>query len=102
MYDLPLSYGNDIRLDFRNVVPGSSPVAYQNYGAGTTAQLVVGKPGAIVATASAVISTYHATVRVESTVADGIKANVLWRFIVSNGGDDVVACNGKTVRYDGA
>lgn len=101
IYNLPLSYGNDVRLDFQNVLPGSSPASYQNYAAGTTAQLVIGKPGAILATANAVISTYHAVVRLESSVADGIKAGSLWRFIVSNSGDDVVACNGKTVRFDG-
>ena len=25
VYDLPLSYGSDIKVDFRNVIPGSDP-----------------------------------------------------------------------------
>lgn len=102
VYGLPLSKGGDLIVDFRNKVPGSDPPAYADYPDGVQIKLVIDTDTPIQATA--VMSTSHAVVRVESEVADTIPGGKLWRCIYQQAGSpttDKVAANGRTERYDG-
>jgi hypothetical protein len=95
---LPLSLGGDCVVDFVRVDTAGAPVEYDP---GTTVTLTIDDTTPVVATA--VISDEHAVARVESTVADAIKAGLLWRCVVSLPGSpstEIVVGNGKTVRKD--
>lgn len=97
---LPVSLGGDIIVDFKNRVPGSDPVEYVNYPNDLTIDLVVGE-GSSKIIAPAVISTFHAVCRIESTVADTLKDGTPWACIVHVVDDDTVAINGPLERNDG-
>lgn len=102
VYGLPLSKGGDLIVDFLNKVPGSDPVAYEDYPSGVAIVLKVDTDTPI--TATAVITTHHAVVRVESEVADIIPAGKLWRCIyrvTASPATDIIVANGKTERHDG-
>jgi hypothetical protein len=101
-YFLPLSKGGDLSVDFRNN-PSNDDATFVDYDSGVTVTLVIDTDPVI--SAPATITTYHAYVKVESTVADAIAANVSWRLIVSTPTSpttETVAANGKTKRFDGA
>ena len=97
---LTLSLGRDVVVTFRNRVPGSDPVDYDDFPEGVSVRLVIGKGNSAV-TALGTISGSYATCRIESTVADAVKAGTLWRLVVSVGSDDQVPLNGTVVRADG-
>ena len=97
---LTLSLGRDVVVTFRNRVPGSDPVEYDDFPEGVSVRLVIGKGDSAV-TGLGTISGSYATCRIESTVADAVKAGTLWRVVVSLGSDDQVAINGTVVRSDG-
>ena len=97
---LTLSLGRDVVLTFRNRIPGSDPVEYTDFPAGVSVRLVIGK-GDTEVTGLGVISGSYVTCRIESSVADLIKAGTLWRLVVSLGSDDQVPINGTVVRADG-
>lgn len=101
-YEIPLSYGSDLRLVFKNKVPGSDPAEYQDFPAGTTGVFAIGKPSAVVASVAAVIDGSVAIIKVESEVVDAVRAGAVWRFVISNNGVDITAVNGKMVRSDGS
>jgi hypothetical protein len=110
-FDLPLTKGRDLYFDFIYkplLVDGSGdPILdsggnkqYQvaNYpgGAVVTLEIDTSPP----TTATATISTHHATVNVNYTLADVIASRVPWRIkMVTSGVDDVLA-HGKTKRVD--
>lgn len=102
---LPLSLGRDVVLTFRNQVPNSDPVQYQNFPSGVSVKLVIGK-GSTAVEGVATISGSEAVCRIESEEADKIRPGTLWRVVVSSDqGDysaDEVPLNGKVVRSDGA
>lgn len=97
---LPVSLHSDIIVDFKNRVPGSDPIAYTDYPGEISIDLIIGN-----IVAPAVISTYHAVCRVESTVADTITDGTLWACVVRVAGipqsDDTVPINGTIERHDG-
>ena len=107
VFGLPVSMGADIIVDFQNRVVGSEPATYEDWPAGWVVTLGIGV-GVHRVTATATVSTHHAVCRIESAVADGIKAGWPWFVAVSIPGstpgefDDVVALNGTVVRADGA
>lgn len=99
-YLLPVSKGGDIAVDFRNN-PSADQTTFVNFDAGVTVTLIIDTASPI--TAAATISTYHANVKIESTVADTIPINTVWRLIVSTPTSpptDVVAAFGKVARFD--
>jgi hypothetical protein len=90
VYELPLSKGGDLSVDFLN------------NGVGVTVTLIIDTEPAI--TKLAAVSTFHAAVKIESTVTDGIAKNTPWRLIVSSPTSpttETVAANGKVKRFDG-
>lgn len=102
IYDLPLSKGGDLSVDFRNN-PNSDGTTFVDYEAGVTVTLTIDTDPVIEADAS--IDGYHAYVKVESAVVDLVKARVAWRAVVSTPTSpptETVAANGKTQRFDGA
>lgn len=101
-YTLPLSKGQDLSVDFRNN-PSGDGTTFVAYDAGVTLTLVIDSDTPT--TAVATISTYHAVVKVESTVVDAIPAGKAWRVILSTPTSpttETVAANGKTKRFDGS
>lgn len=98
---LPLSLGRDVVLTFRNRIPDSNPVEYEDFPAGVSVRLVIGK-GESQVTGLGVISGSSATCRIDSSLTDSIKAGTFWRVVVSVGSDDQVPLNGQVVRADGA
>lgn len=102
LYDLPLVKGQDLVIDFKNKVPGSSPTEYLDYGVGVTVTLVIDSTPPT--TATAVITDHHAVCRVESTASDPLAKGLLWRCVLSLPGSPTterVPVNGVTARYDG-
>lgn len=101
VYDLPLSKGKDLVVDFQQRQNGQ----LTPYGQGVTVSLVIDMdPAPIVA--NAVIDTYHAIVTIQSEVADTVPKGKLWRCRVSVPAsgletNDLVPVNGRTIRYDG-
>ena len=107
VFSLPVSLGADVQVTFRNMTPGSDPPVYVDYPPGVGVSLVVGKSGATVAEAAAVISGSDALCEIPFATADTLKAGLPWRCVVSvpdgsGGVDSVVAVNGVVVRFDGA
>jgi hypothetical protein len=102
VYALPLTKGSDLVIDFRSN-PSGDGATFVDWDSDLTVTLVIDTAEGI--NAVAVIDGYHATVRVNYTVADVIPKNVLWRMIVSSSATtpstEIVACNGKTARFDG-
>lgn len=101
-YNLPLSKGSDLSVDFRNN-PSDDQVTFVDYDAGVTVTLVIDTPTPILA--SATIDGHHAYVKVESAVVDAITVMVAWRVIVSTPTSpttETVGANGKTKRFDGS
>jgi hypothetical protein len=101
VFDLPLSKGGDLSVDFLNN-PSGDGTTFVDYGAGVTVTLVIDTEP--VTTAPAVVSTYHAAVKLESTVTDAILPRTPWRLIVSSPTTpttETVAANGKVKRFDG-
>jgi acetyl esterase/lipase len=110
-FDLPLTKGRDLYFDFIYkplLVDGSGdPILDVN---GKKQYQVANYPGGAVVTleidtspqttATATISTHHATVSVDYALADAIATQVPWRIkMVVSGVDDVLA-HGKTKRVD--
>ena len=98
VFDLPLSKGKDLVVDFIQKIDG----VLTDYAAGMTVTLVIETDTPI--TATAVIDTYHAVCRIESTVADTIPKGKYWRVVVSyptTPTTEDVPMNGKTIRADG-
>jgi hypothetical protein len=105
---LPVSLGQDIIVTFQNVVPGSDPVAYQNFPPTVlSVSLVIGKLNNTLATGIAVISGSNATCRIPFATADSLKNDTPWRCVVvvqdSDGinTDHLTPINGVVHRYDG-
>lgn len=99
-YVLPLSKGGDLSVDFRNN-PSGNGTTFVDYDAGVTVTLVIDTTSPI--TASATMSTYHANVKIESTVADTIPATTVWRLIVgwpTSPTTETVAAYGRVKRFD--
>lgn len=102
IFNLPLSLGKDLVVDFqRQVTSGFPPVAVDTaYEAGTTVSLIIDTTPPTVAVAT--INGFHAVVRIPSEVTDHIKSKLLWRCRVSLlDATDLVPCNGQTIRFDG-
>jgi hypothetical protein len=103
MYDLPVSLGRDIIVEFKNAVPNSDPIEYTDYPAGTTVTLVITKGITEFASAVGEISGYSAICKIKHDVADTVKTGMFWRCSVTlPDEDEVVGVNGMVVRYDGA
>jgi hypothetical protein len=101
VFDLPLSKGGDLSVDFLNN-PSGDQTTFVNYGSGVTVTLVIDTTPPT--TASASVSTFHAAVKLESTVTDLIATRTPWRLIVSSPTSpttETVAANGKVKRFDG-
>lgn len=99
-YDLPLSKGGDLSVDFRNN-PSGDEVTFVDYGFGVTVTLIIDT--APVTEAPATVSTSHAAVKIESAVTDLIKATTPWRLIVSSPTSpttETVAAYGRVKRFD--
>lgn len=98
IFDLPLSKGKDLVVDFTQKVDG----VLTAYAPGVTVTLVIDTDTPV--TATAVITTHHAVCRIESAVADTIPKGKLWRVVVSYPDDPTtedVPMNGRTIRADG-
>lgn len=101
-YNLPLVKGQDLIVDFKNRVPGSDPAEYVEYDEGVVVTLIIDTSPPTEAVG--VVDGIHAVCRVESTVADDIRAGLLWRCRITLPDDpttDLVAINGRTTRSDG-
>jgi hypothetical protein len=101
VFDLPLSKGGDLSVDFLNN-PSGDEVTFVDYGAGVTVTLVIDTTPPT--TAVAAVSTFHAAVAIQSTVTDLIASRTPWRLIVSSPTTpttETVAANGKVKRFDG-
>lgn len=99
VYDLPLSLGGDLIVDFVRVDTNGDPLAYDP---GTIVKLTIDTAPATTATAT--ITDEHALVKIESTALDPIPKRTLWRAVVSLTTDpstELVVANGKTSRADG-
>lgn len=97
-YDLPLSKGGDLVVDFVRVDDTNTPIPYD---AGSTVTLTIDTTPPTVGTAT--ISVEHALVKIESTAVDPIKKGVMWRCVVSLNTvptTEIVARNGTTTRAD--
>ncbi len=100
-YVLPLSLGGDLSVDFQNN-PSGDGATFVNYAGGVTVTLIVDTTTPIQATAT--ISTYHAVVKIESTVTDTVPGGTKWRLIVSTPTSpttETVAAYGAVKRFDG-
>lgn len=100
-YELPLSKGGDLVINFQQVDPDDAE-AFLEYGDGVSVTLTIDTAPPTVA--SAEVDGYDAVVRVESEVADLIKKGTNWRVVVSTPGSpstEIVAANGTVVRFDG-
>jgi hypothetical protein len=102
-YQLPLSLGQDLVVDFQNKDTSGNPL---NYPDAATVTLVI--DAATQVTVDADVSTYHAVCYLASSSADLISPGVLWRAIASVPGGlgtpetvDVALVNGTVVRSDG-
>lgn len=99
-FSLPLSLGGDLVIDFQQVDPVTkSPVAY---GGGITLTLIIDANTPI--TALATISVADATVQIESSVCDTIKAGTPFRLIERVPGSpatNTVVLYGNVTRFDG-
>lgn len=97
-YTLPLRKGKDLKLDVKRKVGGT----YTAWPAGAVVQLVVESDPPV--TAVAAIDDYHAVVRVESEVCDGLAEKLAYRIEVElPDGEfewDDVPIQGRTVRRD--
>lgn len=101
VFALPLSTGGDLVVDFQNN-PSGDQTTFVDWDAGVTVTLAIDSATPI--SQAATISTYHAVVKIESTVTDLIPKNTYWRLIVSNPTSpttEIIACNGKVARFDG-
>lgn len=102
-YDLPLSQGQDLSVDFRNN-PSGDGTTFVDYEPGVTAQLVIKTDPPIVADAD--IDGYHAYVKIESTVTDDIPGGQdapKWRYTVTTATVPPTNTNGaigKVRRFD--
>lgn len=102
VFTLPVSLGEDIKLTFKNRVPGSSPATYTDYPAGMSIKLVIGK-GSSAIVAPAEIEGFTATCKIQSELADKVADGAIWRCIVSDDlGNDTVPLNGPIERHDGS
>ena len=99
-YTLPLSRGGDLSVDFRNN-PSGDGITFIAYDLGVTVTLIIDTVTPI--SAVAVINSYHATVKIESGVADTIDSGIGWRLILSSPTSpttETIAAYGKTKRFD--
>lgn len=99
-FDLPLSKGGDLSVDFQNN-PSGDGSTFVDYDDGVTVTLYIDSEPPVVAAAD--VNGYHAAVKVESTVTDAIAARAQWRLIVSSPTSpttETVAANGKVKRFD--
>lgn len=97
---LPLSKGGDLVVDFRNN-PSNDKVTFVDYDEGVTVQLIIDTQPPIIV--DAVISTSHANVKVESSVADDIPTDTVWRAIATiptSPPTNIVGAFGKVRRFD--
>lgn len=103
-YDIPMSLGGDFIVTFKNKTPGSDPAEYIDFPNNVSIKMIIGK-GDTATQINGVITGPNAVFRLESEVADTIRAGVSWRLIYSILGDtltdDIVIMNGKVVRSDG-
>lgn len=107
VHTLPVSWHGDLVVDFQQYDPddaAETPPVWTplDYEAGVSAYLDIktDPPQRF----PAVISTYHAVVRVESTIADTLRTGTLWAFLLSYPGSpstETPAVNGAIERYDG-
>jgi hypothetical protein len=107
-YNLPLSKGSDLSVDFRNNPSGDAATlgdaaTFVDYDPGVTVTLIIETDP--VTEADATIDDYHAYVKVESEIVDAIDKPVSWRVVVSSPTTpttETVGANGKTKRFDGS
>jgi hypothetical protein len=112
VYDLPLSKGGDLRVDFIYqplvvdedgapvLLDGELQYETTDYPVGASLRLVIDSTPPI--EADAVITGSVASVRVDKAETDPVPGRVFWRAVLTFGdGTDVVARNGRTVRKDG-
>lgn len=102
IFDLPLSLGKDLIVDFqRQVTSGTPPVGtLTNYDDGTVVSLIIDTDPQIVGVAT--ITDYHAVIKILSATTDLIIKRTIWRCLVTlPDGSDLVPCNGLTIRWDG-
>ena len=105
-YEIPVSLGGDLLVTFKNKVPDTIPPEYTDYPDNLSIKLLIGKGDSMIQL-DGVITGSDAVFRLESEVADTIKAGVSWRLIFSifdpnsELTDDIVALNGRMVRVDG-
>jgi hypothetical protein len=117
VYELPLSKGADLFVVFiykplltdENGDPildenGQRQYVETDYPAGSNVRLRIEHPDEDGSDLkfNATIEGSRATVHEDFAVADLIPKGVLWAVNVNFDDHDVVMCNGKTVRYDGA
>lgn len=105
---LPVSLDEDIIVTFRNKVPNSNPVAYQDFPAGTTVSLVIstgGRTDEILAQGVGDVQGSSAACRIPYTVANTLKTGHVWRCVLtlqdSGNTDHLVPINGQIQRFDG-
>lgn len=94
IFNLPLSKGGDLEVDFMNKVDG----VYTDYADGVSITLVIDTDSPL--TADAVMTGHHAVCTVQSEDADDVKSGTRWRCVLTTDSDIVVA-NGRVVRADG-
>lgn len=106
---LPLVKGEDVSVEFvykpmvldsngDPVLAGGEPqFAEDDFPAGSTLTLII-EPSA---SGTAVIDGSRASVVIDHTVVDKIRAGSLWRLVLTVNGLDRVLINGRTTRSDG-
>src|SRR5258708_38746257 len=96
-FDLPLSLGQDLSIDFQRQDDAGNPL---DYDIGTTVTLIIDAAEPI--NGVAIVNGHHANVLVLSEVVDLVKKATLWRCrITLPDNTDIVPCNGQIIRYDG-
>jgi hypothetical protein len=97
VFDLPLSLGRDLSVDFQRQDSLGNPV---DYDVGTVVNLIIDSTPQTIAPAT--VTGNHATVLVGSDTVDAINRGLLWRCRVTlPDGTHVIPCNGIVARYDG-
>lgn len=107
VHSLPVSWHGDCVVDFQNYDPDDAALTppvwtLVDYEAGVTAYLDVKTEPEQRFTA--VITGAHAVVRIESEIADVLKNNTLWVFLLSYPGapsTEIPVVNGVIERHDG-
>jgi hypothetical protein len=113
VYDLPLSKGGDLYVDFVYkpvvvdddgepvLVDGEYQFEEADFPSGSSVKLTIDSDPEVSATA--VIDGSHAVVQSDYLSVDAVKGGKFWRLVITyaDGLDEVLA-NGKTIRKDGA